>query len=67
METKEKEVLVHKDFYRGDVKKSTKQPSKLKVQIRNLPPQLTQEQFFAAIEPFKEQINFWYFVPGKIK
>lgn len=46
---------------------STTEKPKLKICIRNLPPQLTEEQFYISIQPFLNDIDFQYYVPGKIK
>jgi hypothetical protein len=41
--------------------------AKLKVVVRNLPPQLTEEQFEQSIQKYKTNIDFWYFCEGKLK
>jgi len=38
-----------------------------KVCVRLLPPDLSESSFLAQIEPFRSQINWFYFHPGKIR
>ena len=44
----------------------SKEKPKSKLVVRNLPAQLTEEQFQSAIEKYLEHVDFWYYVPGKI-
>ena len=48
-------------------KNDTKEVENLKVCIRNLPPQVQQEDLMnsAAIKPFESGFKAYYFVPGK--
>jgi len=39
---------------------------KSKYIIRKLPPQLTEEEFLKSIQPYIVNIDFWYFVGGKL-
>jgi hypothetical protein len=48
-------------------KKSKKGADELKVVIRKLPPNLTEEIFLKSIHPFKDTIYMTYFVQGKNK
>ena len=40
---------------------------KLKVVVRNLPPQLTEEQFQQAVQKNLTNVDFWYYCPGEVK
>ncbi len=42
-----------------------KEKEKLRLIVRKLPAQLTEEQFETTVQKHLDNVEFWYFVPGR--